>query len=318
MCFGDSEQTQTSETKLPAYIDDGARDLVKKARALSEKPYGSYEGERVADFTADQNTAFQRIRDLISGAPQVGGEAAAGARRYASAPAQDITTERIIDETGRLGSMNDYINPNVEAALAPALKKIMEASADAKRQIGTSANMSNAFGDARQGVLEDNLMGTTLDSIGSTTASFMNDAWNQAMGYRNQDLNRFKDTDVINANYAEQALGRDFEGTGSLITRQAGDQANQLELIKSLLSSGTAQQAGEQANLDADYEDFLRGYAHDFNVLDALRGALGVNTSRTTTQTQSSPDNSGFNLLGALGGAFASSPAGSAALAALI
>lgn len=303
-----SKETTSSKVEIPEYVETGGKKLIADATKIADKPFAAYTGDRVADFTPDQLTAFQKIRDLVGSAPNVLNESLQGARGYANAPAQRIGTERIVDEGGQLGAISDYFNPHVDAALSPAIRKIMEAADAQRKQIGASATSSGAFGDARHGVVEGVLNRDTSQVIGDTASRFYNDAWNTAMSERESDLNRFKDTDVTNANFNESGLNRLLTGSGAISNRVSGDQEMKLQQIQSLLSGGNQQQGNAQAGLDAGFQEFLRGQGWDFTVLEALSSALNAAPyQKTQTQTSSRPDNSGLGVLGSVAGAVLSS-----------
>lgn len=320
MCKKAKPETQTSEVKVPEYVETGGKKLIADGIKLSDKPFVAYTGDRVADFSPDQLTAFQKLRDLIGSAPNVSGESLEGARSYASAPSQSIGTERIVDENGQLGAISDYFNPHVDAALQPAIRKIME-SADAQRKmIGAGATSSGAFGDARHGIVEGVLNRDTSQVVGDTAAKFYNDAWNTAMAERTSDLNRFKDTDTINANFNEAGLNRLLTGSGAVVDRVGADQAMKLNQIQALLSGGNQQQGNAQAELDAGFQEFLRGQGWDFSVLEALSSALNAAPypkTQTTTKSGGS-DNSILGTLGSIVGSVASSKPVAAAIASFI
>jgi len=316
MCFGGKSKTVT-EVKVPAYIEEAGKDVISYARRLRDKPFQPYTGDRVAEFSGDQTSAFQMLRDMIAGAPQVGGEAMSGARAYGTAPAQHLETERIVDENGRLGAISDYMNPYVEQALQPALRKIYEAADAARKRIGAGATSAGAYGDARHGILEANLNRDVATAAGDTAAQFYMDAFREALGLRGQDLARMTDLDKTNALFQEQALERLLKGSGALLDFAGQDQQQQLQAIQALLQSGGLQQAKEQAELDALYQEFLREYGHDFDVLSAMASAIsGVPYSRTQVTTQ--PNNSGFGFLGSALGSLLGTEAVGGAIAAMI
>lgn len=303
----ESEQKSVSKTELPDFVEAGGRKLVDLGVKASEKPFEAYTGDRVADLNSDQLTAFQKIRNLVSGAPQVLDESLTGARNYAAAPAQDVSTERIVDEDGKLGAISDYFNPYVDQALQPALRKIMEAADQQRKRIGANATSAGAFGDARHGIVDSELDQNTSTAIGDTASQFFKNAFDTAMGQRATDLSRFLQADTTNAQYDEAALAREFQGSGALLDRAQSDQQKQLQLIQSLLAGGTAQQANDQAGLDADFGEFLRKEGYDASLIDVLARALGAapyEKSQTTTTTQ--PDNSGLGALGSIAGSIAS------------
>jgi hypothetical protein len=303
----ESEQTTTQTTSVPGYIRKASRQLVGQASDLADKPFESYTGDRVADLSADQQSAFQAIRDLFAG-----GGGAPGARGYAEAPAQNISTERVVDEGGKLGAISDYMNPYIGQVVDTALRKIQEQSDQQRKAIGAHATLSGSFGDARHGVTESNLNRDTMTSMGDVAGNLYSRGFDQAMAERTGDINRFRDTDVTNANFSEEALKRLLTGSGE-------EQRRMLEQISTLLSGGREQQGNEQAGLDAAYQEFLRKYGHDFNVLDALSAAIGgARHNTTTTGTTPVQDNSLMQLAGGIGGSFLGTEAGASALTGLL
>lgn len=312
--MGNKNSKTTTVQKVPEYIEQGGKEVLRRSQALADKPFEAYTGQRVADFSGDQQSAFQQLRDLIAGAPQVGGEAIQGARDFASAPAQHLTTERIVDEDGRLGAISDYMNPFVDQALQPALRAIQEQADAQRKRIGAGATSAGAFGDARHGIMEAMLGRDTSTAMGDTASRFYLDAFRDALGLRQGDLGRMTELDKTNALFAEQGLDRLFQGSGAVLNRAGQDQQQGLQLIQSLLASGGLQQGADQAELDAAYQEFLRNYGHDFDVVAAMASALsGVPYTRTQTTTQ--PDNSLFGLLGSGLGSFAGTEAGAGAIA---
>lgn len=301
----DNKTTQTTKAELPDYIVSAGKDLLSRAQSLANKPFETYTGNRVADFKPDQMNAFQRIRDMLANSPIVGPEAMEGARRYGSAPAQQIGMERIVDEDGRLGKIADYLNPHVDAALEPAIRRIMEAAGIQRNQIGSNATTAGAYGDARHGIADAALNRDTQTTVGDTASRVFMDAFSQAMGHRAGDQGRFMAADEANAQLSERALERDFQGSGALIDRANADQNRLLTGLRELLMSGTAQQTQDQAGLDAAFQEFLRKYGHDFDVLGALGGALSSTpyAQQQTTVQDGGKDKSGMQAIGAVAGA---------------
>lgn len=309
--------TTKQQTQLPDWANQASQIAASKAEELASKPFESYTAPRVADFSSDQSTAFQQLRDLIAGAPQLGPQVLGQITQASTAPKQTVGTERVVDQTGRLGAISDYMNPNVAATLAPTLRTIQEQADAQRKQLGASATMAGAFGDARHGVDEAMLGRNTNLAMSDAAAKAYSDAYNNAMNARSADLARFMQGDTTNAGLAEQALQRLMTGGLNLETAGTADQNKGLQLIASLLQTGGQQQGNTQAGLDAAYQEFLRKYGNDFNVVSALSGALrGLPMDTTTTATQ--PNNSGLAALGSLTGSMLSAPAGSAANTALM
>lgn len=353
--MGGKSSKSTTINKVPEWVEEGGKYLISQGRELAERPFEAYTGDRVADLTGDQTNAFAMLRDMVANAPNVTPTALDTIQRGATAPASTITPvsqtgtintapvtqlapiERLVDESGRLGAMSDYINPYIEASLTPALRRIQEQSDSQGKKIGSMATMSGAFGDARHGILESALNRDTQLAMGETTAKGFADAFNAAMGYRNTDLNRFMDENKTNANLSEAFANRDMDaskfnaglseafaardmdaqrtnaqlgeqeaqrnitGGRALVDTSNAASAGALEQIRALLASGTAQQAQGQAGLDAQFQEFLRAYGNDFSVLQALGTALNsapYTKESTTTSTQ--PSSAPWGVLGGL------------------
>lgn len=310
--MGKKDSKTTTKVVLPKWLEEGSKEVIRRSQALADKPFEPYTGDRVAEFSGDQLTAFQRLRDLVANSPIVLPEALEGARRYAEAPARQLTTERIVDEDGRLGAIADYINPYVEHALQPALRKIQEAAEGQRKRIAAGATSAGAYGDARHGILEAQLNRDTSTAMGDVASKFYMDAFSQALGLRGDDLGRMTEIDRINAALEEQALERGLVGSGELIGRSQADQERGLQLIQALLGAGGLQQGNVQAELDAAFEEFLRQYGHDFDIISMMASAIsGVPHSKTQVTTQ--PNNSGLGFLGsALGSLFGTEAMGTA------
>lgn len=57
-------QTIISQTNLPAWYEQYLQSLLGRTDAVTNEPYQTYEGPRVAGFTPDQLAAFQNVRDI--------------------------------------------------------------------------------------------------------------------------------------------------------------------------------------------------------------------------------------------------------------
>lgn len=298
MCFG-SKETGSRETKLPDWMNDAGEFLVGYGTDLANKPFQAYTDPRVAGFSDDQTNAFQMLRNVISGAPNIGPEVLEGIRTAANAGPQSVGTERLVDEGGRLGAMADYINPYTDARLTPVIRRIEEAADQERKRIGAGATMAGAYGDARHGVREAQLARDKNLAISEAAGTAHADAFDKAMAGRSGDVARFLQTDLANAGYSEAALNRLLGGSTALLAGATGDQDRLLKQVQALLGSGGQQQALGQAGLDAQFQEFLRRYGHDFNIMNALAGVL-KSTPTSNTVTESRPDNSGLQLIGSV------------------
>lgn len=280
-----STTNATTTTDLPDYVTKGSETAVGIGTDLATNPNTAYQGDRVADFSADTQAGFGALRDLLTKAMSSGTSdgAVAGAKSYAEAPAQKIGYQGVFD-----GDFSKYMNQYTDAALAPAMRKIQEASDAARNRIRAAATNSGApgmFRDARA----DNMLATndrnTALAMGETAATASRDAFDRAVAQRQADLQRQTSTDTTNANFAETALGRLLQGTGAAVSQEGAGQSNMLQAIQAALSGGQMQTAQEQAQLDAEKAKHDETYNYQLSGLDALLKALKAPTEGTTTQT---------------------------------
>lgn len=307
MCKESETKKNTVQTSpIPTWLEGASKTLADKSLAQADKPFEAFTGDRVADLTPDQMTAFQKLRDFISSGASVD-----PIKDAMSAPAQNIGTERVVDEGGRLGAIKDYLNPYVENALTPALNRIQEQADARRKQINAGATAARAFGDARHGIVESTLDKNTSQAIGDTASNFMMGAFDKSMGTRAADLNRFGEVDKTNAQFGETALNREVSGATAL-------QSQMLQQLQSLLQGGAIQQGNEQQGLDAVYQEFIRKYQHDPQQLQILANVLAklpYSQTKTTDETATQPDNSLLGTAGSVVGSVAASKPVSTAIA---
>lgn len=289
MCFGGAKQETKSE--IPAWLSAAGQDAYGKASTLYSTPYQAYGGDRVAGPTGDQTTGFQMLRDYIAG----GGSSAlrgTGVDLITRGAGYTPSTERIVDENGRLGAIADYTNPYTEATLAPTIRNIESQYGKQRMAIGDRATTAGAFGDARQGVLEAANQRDQGQAVGDASYKAFADAFNTAMGLRSGDLARFTAGD-------EAKAGRDIAAGGALVDTAGKAQSDFMQQLTALLTTGGIQQQTAQSGLDADYEAYLRQQEDPYKKIAALVSTIGgipYSTSSTTTK-----DDGGAGALGLLG-----------------
>ncbi|MEP0323317.1 hypothetical protein [Bauldia litoralis] len=196
-----------------APADQQGRSLIDQGANAAVDPTG-----RGMIETGGNSQVDARIREMLMGAANSGVDPQGQGYISGAATAgpQSVATERVVDEGGRLGSIESYINPYIDQVLNPALRQIDEGAAMERKRIGDNATGAGAFGDARQGVLEGELGQRVNTARGDVTGRTYSDAFTTAMGQRTSDLDRFLNTDIINANFGETALDRLMAGGTTL------------------------------------------------------------------------------------------------------
>jgi len=217
--------------------------------------YQPYHGDMVAGMTGTQNRAMDYIRSMLPGKNDT------------------LMTPRLTDNipgTGHGGgTLQDYMDPYVGAALEPALRNIREQTATNLQGDDTQAQFAGGFRDTGHALerSRDKALGT--QAIGDTTATGYSNAFNTAMANRNLDINRL------------------------LQNRQ-----DSMALADQLFGYGSKQQATNQAEKTARYSEFLRKIGFDTNQLKDIASIIGSLQSGQMTQSPSTAS----SILGGISG----------------
>ncbi|MCP5087944.1 MAG: hypothetical protein GY952_14215 [Rhodobacteraceae bacterium] len=244
-------QTTTSKVELPKWLDDATQSTLGKAQTAADRPYTAYGGDRVAGFSGDQQTSQDFLRNLM---PQVAG---GPANEAIMAPGQSLDMPRLIDQIGGPGGgLQDYMNPYAGNVIQKTLDDIGKRGKMQRNDIRSAATMAGAFGDTGHGVLEAEQMNNELEQMGDASAAGWESAFQDAMGMRNQDLNRLLSTFGANVNAEEGAFNRQIAGQSSVLD-------DLLQYGGALDKSGAKQQTQEQHELDVDFAQWAEEQGWD-------------------------------------------------------
>jgi hypothetical protein len=284
---GGGTQTSTTVNSVPDWVSNAGQDIFHKAQTFYNSGYQPYTGQRQAPLNADQNSAFDQVRSYHP--PAVTGEAMDMVRRAT----QPLSTERTVDQNGRLGSFDDYLNPYRMEALNPAIDAINRSSDAQRKQIGGNAMSAHAFGDARHGIMDARLNQDTSRAIGDTVSTALGSQFNTMMGQRAGDLDRFNHSDLAN----RAAL---MGGASALPQIASADQNSFLARMQALMGAGGVEQQQAQTALDIPYQQYQAQQQDAYDRLASLVSVIG-GVPYTRTQTTTSPKPADNGLWGALG-----------------
>ena len=192
--------------------------------------------------------------------------------------------ERVVDENGYLGSINDYMDPYLQQVLNPQIRELDESLQKGIRAQDANAQMSGSFGDARHGIVDSQLYDDRARQGSDITGKAYSDAYNNAMSLRSGDINRegalqenainrALGIDTANIGFNENAINRDLQAALARAGFADNDANRDLDVAK------TNQQAEESAtdrlgvgasaksSLGKQYYDYFTG------VNDALYNA---------------------------------------------
>ena len=243
---GGGSQTITQTQAIPQYEQDFSKANQGIAQSIASRPYPNYQGQLTAGFTPQQQAAFQQAnygatgwQDQFGAAQNLSGQGANtaatiqgqgdNALAYGNWELGQGAQNQATDPTSA-ATVQQFMNPYVQASLAPQLLQLNTQLAQQQNQIGGQATQAGAFGDARQGVQSALANYYGNQSVAGVEAQGYNTAYNDAQ----QGIQ------------AQRALGLQQSGQGqSAIQGQQQATAQQAQLLQA-----GAQQQAQLANQD--------------------------------------------------------------------
>lgn len=298
--MGGGSKTQTSEVKLPAWVEAASQENYNFAKDVANQPYQPYQGMTVADFSPDQQGAFDYVRNNVGayqgvydnalGMAQQAGNAQTpwvnanyGFERVDPQAAQtdwsnyrgnEISPERVSAPTFQDADVSSYMNPYLGQVENYALQNLQAGTKQGLNAIGDQAAKTGAFGGSRQGVQEGVLMGDAAKRAGELSANIRSAGYDKALSQINADQNR-----MMQAGLANQSSGLQ----GQMANRDTGvqyaglDQRSQLANQQALMQ---AQLANQGAGMDLNRMDLQAQMANQQATANdyarQLQAALGM------------------------------------------
>ena len=270
-----TNQTVT-QTSIPEYAQPTVERMLGQTEALTDinkNPYQRYQGERVAGFTPMQQQAFQNVANLqpaqqLGTATQMGGVAGLQGL-YAG---QNYATQATDPST-----LQAYMSPYTELALAPQLREAARQSAIQGQQQQAQAVQQGAFGGGRSAIVE----AERQRNLGQLQSDIYGKGMQTAFEQARQAQQFGADLGLRGAGMGLQAAGT----LGQLGQTQFGQQK---DIIQGQLAAGEQQRALEQQRLQNFYQDFLEERRYPYEQLafrsDMLRGLPLSQYSQTMYQ----------------------------------
>lgn len=262
--MGKSKKKTTSkqEYRLPAYMRNASMDAVSRARAIADRPYEAYGGQRISDLSQNEQMGLREAREGFG----------AWEGDFASAREALGRVGSIADE----GALEGYMNPYMEEVLNPQLRRRNEAFEAERAQRRATAGMRGAFG-GRQDLYESKMLEghqQGLDDLYGTAYGAAFDRATQMFGAEQDRL--------IRQAGAYQNLGM-------------GEQQVRSQALRDLMSTGLTERTRDQADLDFQYLEHLEERDWDITNLDTLVRTLQsvpheyTQYGEQTTTSSSSP-----------------------------
>jgi len=282
------QPTSTSQTTIPEYAKPYAEKMLGKAEAITESPYQTYGGQRMATSTPEQQAARQSVAGM-----QQPGQFAAGTGLAAAGG------------LGALGAGQQYMamatSPGAQQAfMSPYMQNVVDLQKQEAIRDAQKGQLAQNLGAARQGTYggaRQLLAGTERErnlqqNLANIQATGAQKAYEQAM----QGM-QFGTTAGIQGGQAATQAGATLGQLG------IGQQQAGIDLAKAQEAFGGMTQAEQQKALDLQYQDFLQQQQYPYKQLgfmsDILRGS--ANLAATGGKTVYEPPPSLASQLGGVG-----------------
>jgi hypothetical protein len=244
----------TTTTDIPEWMRPYSQELLAKADALTSTPYQSYGGERVAQFTPLQKTAFGRAEGQ-----QVAGQIGTATGLAGLAGASSFTAP---------GTAGQFMSPYMQNVVEMQQRDAQRQADIAGTQRGAQAVRAGAFGGSRQAIMDAEAGRNLSQQMGDIQTTGLQSAFDRAQQQFNaEQANRLQAGQVL-GQLGQQQFGQEMDITG----QQA--------------QFGGQQRQATQDILNTQYQDFLNKQRAPYDQLSFMSGIFrGTPMGQTTTTT---------------------------------
>jgi hypothetical protein len=256
------QPTSTSTTTIPEYAKPYAERALGKAEALSDAPYQTYGGERIAASTPEQQAARQAVAGM-----QLPGQFAAGTGLAAAGGLDALGAgQQYMGMATSPGAQQAFMSPYMQNVVDVQKQEAIRDAQKGQLMQNLGAARQGTYGGARQllaGTERERNLGQQLAQIQASGSQSAFDRAQQAM--------QFGTTAGLQGAQAATQAGATLGQLG------IGQQQQGLELAKAQEAFGGLGRAEQQASLDMAYQDFLQQQRYPYAQLgfmsDILRGS---------------------------------------------
>jgi hypothetical protein len=331
-----SHTTQTTEVKLPAWVDKASQENYQLAQSIADKPLVQYQGQTVAglsDLTkqaqgilASGGTADTTGYDAATGMfnKAAGGSAYTGqaADIYAglgTPSSYTIDANNLFKKAGQgiLGlNRADYMNPFQSDVIDSTVQTSKDALSQALMGNADRAVAAKAFGGDRSAIVDGTTIAQNNKDLAALIAGLNTDNFNQATGAMQGDVGNMMNAGAGLAGLGSQDLAARTAaagGLGALGSKQVDDwlsagtglsgnqtaaNKDKLGQVSGLLTAGAQDQGQQQAVLDAAKGKFDEANNYDLTRLNILLSSLGMSPygQSQNTDTKTSGGSSGTDF----------------------
>lgn len=181
--------TSTTTKEIPAWAQPAAQDILARGETLSNTPYQTYQGQRIADMTGQQTAGLQEVQN----------------RALDGSPEENAARQNYTDTMS-----GQYLDPSSNPYLAKTVNTAMN---DVQGRVNSQFSGNNYGTTAHQETLTRNLADAANNAYGQNYANERNNQMKDAL-LSNQYGN-------IDYNNAQQLIG-----VGDIYRQESQDQLN--------------------------------------------------------------------------------------------
>ena len=267
------QQFQSQSTSYQPWVTQAGQNLYQ-GLASQYPNWTPYSGATQGAFGAGTGTATNFGTNVLGSTPS-------------GLQGSGNTLQSVINSINPQAGPGQYMNPYVQATLAPTLQNIEQGRQQQIQSNGAGATMAGAFGGTGQGV-ENSLSNQMADqAIGNASGQAYSNAYNSAIGQQQQSLQT-----LLGAAGGQASIGGQQTSLAQLLASIGGQQqqANQTG-IQNAINLNTQNQTMPLSQ-GSTLASILQGIPKNSNTSGFSSGS----TQATT------PNNSLMSLLGSLAG----------------
>jgi len=303
-----SASSTVSGTEIPEWVAAAGREAFSVASNIAAEPYPIYEGQRIAELTDLERTAYAGLEagaedylPFMNRASEVADTLGAG---YGGA-----TREELLGDDFSLSSAQPYMDI-YQSAVHAAIREVEEQTLRAQNAARARASTGGGGFGSRLGLVEATTAGEGIQAAGDLRAQAAREGLNFAANrFDTEREARFGADTQARQGYETDEASRiqqmeAYQGMAPLI------QDLQRQAAAGLIGAGEAERMLDQQALDIAYADFLDQRMYPQEQLNFALGALSgtpyntINRSYTSgTQMSANPSLFGQALSG-MGGLY--------------
>ena len=268
--MGGKSTSSTSSVQIPPEVLARYNAVNAQAETAAATPFQNYGGQFVAGLTPEQQQATSQTASASTAAQPYYNQAA-GMTLGAAQNVGPLTPDQIAQ----------YQNPYTQAVAAPTIQALQQQQGQDLSKQQAQAIQSGAYGGDRSGIARATLQGqqglATAQAIAPIFAQSYNTALQTAAGQQG----------VVASD-----LARQMQSAQQLAGLGTGAQQAQLTGAQALMAAGTVGQQTNQADLTAQYQQFLQARGYPFQTAQFLANiamGTGALSGSTTSTTQPAP-----------------------------